>query len=141
MLTQDTMAITSSKNNGKDINARVHGRVITTKVVGVSFEDRQEIVARMQIGDHVWLEREPDNPFDPNAVSVNCSNGEQIGYLSARLAAKLADLLDRYGYPIHGRVYLLTGSSFDSYSLGVVIAFKIPKMHERLQPFCSPWED
>ena len=35
--------------------ARVHGRVITTKVVGVSFEGRQEVLARLQMGDRCLL--------------------------------------------------------------------------------------
>ena len=108
--------------------ARVHGRVITTKVVGVSFEGRQEVLARLQMGDRVWLEMEPTNPYDRNAIKVCRSNGEQLGYLSRPLAASVAPFFRAYGYPVKGKVSLLTGSSWDGYTLGCVISFKLPKL-------------
>jgi single-stranded-DNA-specific exonuclease len=106
----------------------IHGRIVTTKVVGVSFEDRQETIARLQMGDRVWLEMQMDNPFDCNAIKVSRSNGEQIGYLNRYLAKNIAPYLEAYDKPIRGKVSLLIGSSFDEFSLGVVISFKIPKM-------------
>jgi HIRAN domain. len=141
MLTQSTQAPIQQKQNLKVVEAKVHGRVITTNVVGVSFDDRQEVIARMQIGDRVWLERDPKNPFDSNAIRVNSNNGEQIGFLNARLAAKLFKLCDRYGLPIQGKVYLLTGSSYDSYLLGVVIAFRVPRTHEHQMRINFAWGD
>jgi len=89
--------------------SRVHGRVITTKVVGVSFERRQEVLALLQMGDRIWLEMEPFNPYDLNAIKVSRSNGEQIGYLSRYLAASLAHYFKAYGNPVKGKVSLLTG--------------------------------
>jgi len=124
--------------SGKE--TRVHGRVITSKVVGVSFENRQEVVARLQIGDRIWLERELDNPFDQNAIKVCCNNSDQVGYLNAKLAASIAYLFDRYGKPVHGKVYLITGSRFDNYSLGVIILFKLPRMRKPNQFTDSVWE-
>ncbi len=111
-------------------DTRSHGRIITTKVVGVSFENRQEVIAKLQMGDRVWLEREPFNAFDTNAVRVIRNNGEQIGYIRRQLARSLAPLMDRLDSPIRGKVYLLTGSRYDDYSLGVVIAFKLPKIRK-----------
>lgn len=108
--------------------SKIQGRNITTKVVGVTFEDRQEIIARLQIGDHVWLEQEPDNAFDANAIMVTRSNGEQLGYLNRHLAANLVPYFEKYGKPMVGKVRLITGSAYDGYSLGVVISFRIPKM-------------
>lgn len=113
-------------SSGKEV--KIHGRIIFTKVVGTSYGDRQEAVARLQKGDVVWLERQPDNPFDKNAVMVCCNNGTQVGFLNANLASKIAYLFDRIGKPVRGKVHLLTGSSFDGYCLGLVIAFKIPKL-------------
>ena len=118
---------------------RMHGRIITTKVVGVSFEGRQEVVAKLQMGDRVWLEREPFNPYDVNAIRVTRNNGEQIGYLSRHLARSLAPLMDRLCFPIRGKVYLLTGSRYEDYSLGVVIAFKSPK-HDQHTRF-EDWDE
>ena len=43
---------------------------IETKVVGVSYEGRQGVIAQMEKNEQVLLVREPDNPHDENAVSV-----------------------------------------------------------------------
>jgi len=110
--------------------ATVRGRVITTRAVGVTFEGRQEVVACLKQGDRIWLDREPNNPYDANAVSVCRENGEQIGYLNRHLAASLNPLFKAYGYPVKGKVVNITGSSWNGYSLGVIIAFKLPKQHQ-----------
>lgn len=121
-------------------DTRSHGRIITTKVVGVSY--RQEAVARLQMGDQVWLEREPFNRYDTNAIKVIRNNGEQIGYINRYLAQSLAPLMDRLNSPIRGKVYLLTGSRYEDYTLGVVIALKLPKAHQHdpIDPF-NEWDD
>lgn len=110
-------------------DTRTHGRIITTKVVGVTFEHRQEIVAKLHLGDRLFLEREPLNAYDRNAIKVIRNNGEQIGYINRHLAHSLAPLMDRINSPIRGKVYLLTGSSDEDYTLGVIVAFKFPKAH------------
>lgn len=134
----DLHVLQAKVSPGKE--TRVHGRVISSKIVGVSFENRQEVVAKLQIGDRVWLERERNNPFDQNAIMVCCNNGDQVGYLNAKLAASIAYIFDRYGKPVHGKVHLLTGSSFDNYSLGVIILFKLPRMRKPNQFTDSDWE-
>jgi hypothetical protein len=129
--------------------ARTKGRLITTKVVGVTFSNRdrnrQEIIARLQMGDRVWLEMEPDNRYDPNAIKVCCSNGEQIGYINRHLAASIHPYFAAYGHPVRGRVTLLTGSNWDGYTLGCVISFKLPKTsqikHNTFNSLFDDWED
>lgn len=122
--------------------ARAKGRIVSTRVVGVSFNNRQEVIARLQMGDRVWLEREPDNPHDQNAIKVSRSNGEQFGFLNRHLAASLAPFFDAYSYPVKGKVRFLTGSEFDGYNLGVVIAFKLPKPKRTKQGLAfKGWED
>ena len=105
-------------------------RVVRTKVVGVTFENRQEVIARLRMGDRVWLDREPDNPHDGNAIAVCRSNGEMAGYINRHLAACIAPYFDAYGFPVKGRVTALTGSGWGGYSLGVVIVFKLPKLKQ-----------
>ncbi len=122
--------IETPKLQGSYPQARVKGRVVTTKVVGVTFEGRQEVVARLQRGDRIWLEREPDNPYDRDAIKVSRENGEQIGYLNRHLAASLNPYFQAYGYPVRGRVSLLTGSGFGGYSLGCMISFKLPRPNQ-----------
>lgn len=52
--------------------------------------------ATLSPGDEVGLEREPDNPHDPNAIQVVFAN-EHIGYVPALLAVTLAATLDAAG--------------------------------------------
>ena len=117
--------------------ARVKGRVITVKVVGVTFAGRQEVVARLQQGDRVWLELEPTNPHDRNAIKVCRENGEQIGYLRRQLAAAINPYFKAYGYPVRGRVTLLTGGNWEGYTLGCIISFKLPKSSQLKQVLAS----
>lgn len=64
-----------------------------TKVMGVSFEGRQDRVAGLVPGLKLELKRQPDNPADPNAVAV-WYGGWQIGYLRKQIAKHLAPLID-----------------------------------------------
>ncbi len=122
--------LTPPKQQSTYPGATVRGRVLTTKVVGVTFEGRQEVVARLQQGDRVWLDREPDNAYDPNAIAVCRSNGEQIGFLNRNLAGRIVSFFKAYGYPVKGKVVAITGSEWNGYSLGVIVAFKLPKQHQ-----------
>ena len=142
MVSQTVDFQVQTKIDSSTPDVRVHGRIITTKVVGVSFENRQEVVARLLLGDRIWLQREPFNRYDTNAIKVTRNNGEQIGYISRPLARSLAPIMDRLNSPIRGKVYLLTGSRYDDYSLGVVIAFKLPKAHhhDHTDPF-DEWDE
>ena len=106
---------------------------IETKVVGVTFEGRQEILAKLNLGEQIVLRREPSNPFDANAIRVEKRNGEQIGYLNRLLAQKLAPHFDTHGESVAGNVINLTGSSFSGYSLGVNIAFTMPDSETRTE--------
>jgi len=65
-----------------------------TKVVGVTYEGRQEVVRALRPGEVLRLQREPANPVDPHAIRVLTADGRQVGYLSARVAARLAPSID-----------------------------------------------
>ncbi len=65
-----------------------------TKLAGVTFEGRQEVVARLLPGVPLRLEREPDNVHDPAACAVFDPFGDRVGYLNRRLAGALAPVLD-----------------------------------------------
>jgi len=121
--------------------SKIHGRVISTRVVGVTFDGRQEIVAQLHEGDRIWLEREPNNRYDYNAIRVSRSNGEQIGYLNRHLAANLTPYFDAYGKPVRGKVILVTGSRWNNYSLGAIVAFKLPKPNQFRKNHSSQYFD
>jgi len=97
-----------------------------TKVVGVTFEGRQAVVAKLQVGEEILCRRQPTNPYDPNAIRVERLDGKQIGFINRFLAADLAPRFDAQGEPVPGTVTRLTGSLSAGYSLGVWIAFTMP---------------
>ncbi|MBV8151602.1 MAG: HIRAN domain-containing protein, partial [Candidatus Eremiobacteraeota bacterium] len=41
-----------------------------TKIAGVSFEGRQDLVSALSPGMLLELRRQPDNPYDSNAIEV-----------------------------------------------------------------------
>lgn len=73
-----------------------------TKVVGVSFEGRQNLLGGLAPGDPLELVREADNAYDPNALAVRYGR-LQLGYLRREIAQRLApnvDAGDRYNVSI-----------------------------------------
>jgi len=60
----------------------------------------------MKAGDRLALVREPENPYDPNAVRVEW-RGRKLGYLPRRDNGAVARQLDR-GNRLQGRIVRLT---------------------------------
>lgn len=92
-------------------------RVINTKIVGVTRKNedgtsRQELIAECYEGEELFLEREPDNEHDPNAISVWNEYGEQLGYINKSLASELAPKMDK-GMRIACFVTAVTGGDDD----------------------------
>ena len=102
------------------------GSRICTRVAGVTFDGRQAVISRMSIGEKILLKREPNNPYDHNAIRVERSNGQQIGYLNRHLASTLATIFEAHCQPVPAYVHCLTGSLRPGYSLGVLIIFNVP---------------
>ena len=100
--------------------------LICTKVAGVSFNNRQAVLARLSAGETIQLRREPNNPYDANAIRVERLNGQQIGYLSRHMAAELAPFFKAHKEPVQGQVYRLIGAQDYGYSRGVIITFNVP---------------
>lgn len=102
------------------------GSRICTRVVGVTFNGRQAVIARLDFGEEILLRREPTNPYDLNAISVERQNGQQIGYINRYLAAALVPFFDAHPKPVSANIQCLTGYPELGYSLGVVIIFNVP---------------
>ena len=88
-----------------------------TKLAGVTFEGRQEVLERVSAGTPLRLVRQPDNPFDANACALFDPHGDQVGFLNRRLAAALAPTIDA-GVAYDVEVTEVTGGEADK-SLGV----------------------
>ncbi len=89
-----------------------------TKVMGVSFEGRQDLVAGLVPGLELELQRQPDNPHDANAIAVNYG-ALQIGFLRKQIAKHLAPLIDG-GARYRARIEHVTGGR-DGKNFGVNI--------------------
>lgn len=93
-----------------------------TKVVGVTFENRQEYIKKMKIGEKIFLERDRNNAYDKNAIKVINDKGFQIGFISKDLAPKIAEKMDS-GIRFRAAVSDITGNQ-DSGALGVNIIIR-----------------
>jgi single-stranded-DNA-specific exonuclease len=78
-----------------------------TKIVGVSFEGRQDRVGGLKPGDALELERQPENEFDPNAIAVKFGT-LHLGFLRREIALRLAPNIDG-GDRYSARVDTVTG--------------------------------
>ena len=98
-------------------------------VVGVTFDDRQNTISRLRVGDKLFLVREPWNPYDSNAIAVETIDGDQIGYLSRDMARQLAEGMDSIGSEqIPGEVRAIIGGYSYAANLGVRISFTVPAL-------------
>lgn len=69
-------------------------REVLAQVVGISFGKRKQVVSMLQGGQRLQLRREPDNPYDQNAILVLTEDEQDVGYLAADWACIYAQKLD-----------------------------------------------
>jgi single-stranded-DNA-specific exonuclease len=90
-----------------------------TKVAGVSFEGRQDTIAGLNAGALLTLERQPDNPYDSNAIAVLYGN-LHLGFIHRGMAAHLAPPIDG-GARYRARVASLTGGGGKHRGLNIFV--------------------
>lgn len=91
-----------------------------TKIVGVTFDNRQTVIAGLQPGQPLTLQREPLNSYDGNAIKVLDDSGRMVGYLKAALAREMAGAMDA-GRLFSCVVTALTGGSDCQLGVNVLI--------------------
>ena len=91
-----------------------------TKLAGVTFEGRQEAVARLEPGALLRLERQPANEHDHNAIALFDAVGEQVGFFNRRLAAALAPVIDG-GAAFEVTVTDVTGAGEETRGVNVLV--------------------
>jgi hypothetical protein len=119
------MRIEIPNKNVDTINPKT--RMIETRVVGTSFDNRQSVVALLTEREKVYLIREPENPFDSNAIKVVRWDHRQFGYLNRELASHIAPKMDRYMRPAPAFVTVIMGGYYPGSCIGVWIRFFIPE--------------
>jgi len=87
---------------GQERPAEVRILVQSSPLAGFRYHAAAELWPQLRVGDRLELRREPDNPHDPNAVSVSW-HGRMLGYLPRRENAAPSWSLDR-GQPLSARI-------------------------------------
>ncbi|HEY1429832.1 MAG TPA: helicase-related protein [Candidatus Tumulicola sp.] len=100
-----------------------------TKVVGVSFEGRQDVVAGLRADAPLELVRQPANAFDPNAIAVHFGN-LQLGFIRRGIAAHIAPAMDG-GATYLARVASLTGGGDKHLGVNVFVERDVRAVVER----------
>lgn len=78
-------------------------RVAGINKQGLSGKHRQKVIKTLKPGVPIYLVRQPDNPYDADAVALFTAGGEDIGYLPREFAAEIAGRLDK-GSPVTAQV-------------------------------------
>lgn len=86
-----------------------------SKVAGASHY--QDAIKKCKKKEKLKLVREPDNPYDSNAISVWNKAGMQIGHLKKEVAAEIAPVLDN-GTWVNVEVSEITGGTADKPTRG-----------------------
>lgn len=104
-----------------------------SKIVGVTFEGRQEVIDRLKGDEELRFRREPDNEYDSNAVAVDVLIGQNwlpIGYIARDKNAELAEVLTNGRYASI-ELSEITGGGDKSYGVNVYIEYERPRKLER----------
>jgi single-stranded-DNA-specific exonuclease len=91
-----------------------------TKIVGVTFEGRQDLIAGLQPGQELDLVRQPENAFDANAIAVHFGR-LQLGFVRKPIAARIAPNIDA-GERYRAEVRHITGGGTRSVGVNIWVA-------------------
>ena len=97
-------------------DAVAHFIVRDSPLAGFRYNDGRGVWHEMHEGDPLALVREPDNPFDANAIRVEWS-GRKIGYVPRNQNSALARELDA-GAAIDARIVKLAKHRNGRYLIG-----------------------
>ncbi len=111
---------------GSLFERRSYIKIFQTNIYGVTrrTEDgksRQKFIREdLTMGQWLYLEREPDNSYDKNAVKVYTKSWVDIGYIPKERNNKLAELMDN-GYDCRAQVMDITGGTWNKENFGIVV--------------------
>ena len=105
----------------KEVNYR-------SKIVGTTFENRQDILAHLEGNESLRVRREPENQYDPRAVAVDVDiKGKwyPVGYIAKDKNKDIAEALDA-GREVEIKISGVTGGDKGK-NLGMNICLKYEK--------------
>ena len=99
-----------------------------SKIVGTTFENRQDILAHLEGDESLRVRREPENQYDPRAVAVDVDiKGKwyPVGYIAKDKNKDIAEALDA-GREVEIKISEITGGDKGK-NLGMNICLKYEK--------------
>lgn len=99
-------------------------------IVGLRYENRMDIIKQMNKNTPVYLKREPNNPYDTNAIAIyEKEKNQQIGYLPRNNNTAIAEAMD-VGLAVYASIYKIshkieeeTAKENDGCLVTLIIAF------------------
>uniref|UniRef100_A0A8C3JG37 Helicase like transcription factor n=1 Tax=Calidris pygmaea TaxID=425635 RepID=A0A8C3JG37_9CHAR len=86
---EDVLSVGDTSGAEEDTDSAILYGTLRGSVVGLRY-----YTGIVNNNEMVALQREPNNPYDKNAVKVNNVNGDQVGHIKKELAAALAGIMD-----------------------------------------------
>ena len=83
-------ALLAAPAEAQSLRVLVHG----SPLAGFAYDDAAIVFPQLRVGDALQLTREPDNPYDANAIRVEW-HGRKLGYVPRDDNAELAAAMDR----------------------------------------------
>lgn len=88
-----------------------------TKIVGVSFGDRQAYIKESREGDPLIIKHTPTNEYPNAAAVINARTGQMLGHTNKDFAASLLSSFGN-GFALEGIIKDITGGTPDAPHLG-----------------------
>lgn len=88
-----------------------------TKVVGVSFGDRQAYIKESREGDPLIIKHAPTSEYPNAAAVINARTGQMLGHINKDFAASLLSSFGN-GFALEGVIKDITGGTPDAPHLG-----------------------
>ena len=94
--------------------------ILHSKIAGISFEGRQSLIQSLSVGVELFLQRQPDNFYDKNAIKILTKEGEHLGFINRELAEGMAYAMDN-GNKYRVQITDITGSADKNFGVNIEI--------------------
>lgn len=98
-----------------------------SKLVGVTFEGRQDVIKSLRGKEPLRVRREKDNKYDPRAVAVDVYKNDEwipIGYIAKDKNKDISETLDA-GNTVYISIGDITGGGDRSYGVNISLEYKL----------------
>ena len=98
-----------------------------SKLVGVTFEGRQDVIKSLRGKEPLRVRREKDNKYDPRAVAVDVYKDDEwipIGYIAKDKNKDISETLDA-GNTVYISIGDITGGGDRSYGVNISLEYKL----------------